>query len=564
MGRPKKRGDKVREKQRIQIARVKKREEARARTPAKGALPFHEYQRRTNDEYYRDIGPPIAGMPITLPFETPVKDPTYIKANAEEFIAMARRKQGTIDVHEFGAANGTFAKAFMDYLAEHAHDVYERTHYRAWDKSPAWTRSWNSITEKHGAVEFDVRDVADAGSAPERGSADVVYCHELFDDLPTRIVANRNGKLQELWFTPRKTIPGVLSHETEYRELSPDVEHYKEIKRFMKQIPERVRVPINIGAANALTGISRMLKKDGVLRAFDYGHPNKKIISLSYLVAKKGGIIGPHSSMMADGYAYVGGISPGAFDTRHGHVVGAGVTGGMHITTMVNFPFLERIAKKLGMRTRVEPDSRWASRIAGSEYVRTSDLGASLAYRIQQPLHDKPGASGLPYGLDRLLVCHPLNSNRSVIREVKKIVEEKGDNEEGLKEVGRYLESKGIRVPIRQRRGSPRRGYVLRNLTSNLIDETNRVYKRIRDNAKDIDIDIEDSWIVERESQAEHMGSLNQEVRDLEQLGFGKKEVSWQLFGVPVGHRYSGGLHRVSFEMRKPLRRTRRVRKRAA
>ncbi|MFH0970927.1 MAG: SAM-dependent methyltransferase, partial [Candidatus Micrarchaeota archaeon] len=148
---------------------------------------FPEAQRRFNENYYGTREHDLADPQHRLGFATPSHDPGYIEAHAKEYIKYADGKKGELNVHEFGGADGIFAKGFMNYLETRAPDIYNRTHYNLWDKSKVLLKYAKKELEHHKKVKIWNHDVENLANLHFDNSADFIYCHELFDDLPTRI-----------------------------------------------------------------------------------------------------------------------------------------------------------------------------------------------------------------------------------------------------------------------------------------------------------------------------------------------------------------------------------------
>jgi hypothetical protein len=425
------------------------------------------------------------------------------------------------------------------------------------------------------------------GKSFDRGSADVVYCHELFDDLPTKIVAKRNGRLRELWIDTETKNYGVTVSGSSFKDLDPKTPYYEEIARFMKKMPDNVNVPINLGAAAALVKIRRFLKKGGVLRAFDYGYLNEGLNT--WLTNQEGVILGG-GGMVENGYAFLGRYSESRADGGRPKTV-TGKFGEFQVTSMVNFAFINYLAKrKLHMKTRREPHAKWASRIMGSDYVLNADLGMGLAYDMPEMGHDEhvdeekmlrsiAGMLNAPQavegflqsafrmegerrlrekmnitkGLMRLVSFHDVMTEGSELRKkIDEIIAREGDDEKGLEKTREFLRTQGFNFfgDYKVRSGGTKRGYVIAVLRAELISEIEHkakfegTYSAIRRKARKIKFDNKLRPI---EPEIEHAKQFADEIEALKKLGFKEDALKRALFGLPQHGKATGGLARVSF-----------------
>ncbi|MFH1750825.1 MAG: SAM-dependent methyltransferase [Candidatus Micrarchaeota archaeon] len=508
-------------------------------------LPFQRLQERMNSSYYSKREPSAATPEDRLGFGTPSHDLKYIEAHAREFIDYATRKTGELHVHEFGIADGTFAKGFLDYLRKHSPEVYSRTHYHAWDKAPALLKAAKKVLGDHEQAFVGEADVEKLGSEFNPNSADFVYCHELFDDLPTRIVSRKNDKIKELWFKPMELRMGEIrgiSIEAIHRDLEFD-EHVKHTRALMKRIPESIRVPIPLGATTALKNIHRILKSGGVLRAQDYGFLNYGILP-SYARMSSGTVGSPYGNMLKDGYAFVGTIINDRKDGRGG--VGGNLDD-MQASAMVNFPFLRREAKRMGMKVRAEPLTLWVERTLGRGHAFGSYHGVGLAYKVRG-LSESSYEKSLPPQAFSLIGEHPaLKENSPLLKGILRIIDEEGDTSLALQKSLNHLEENGIKLKFDNL--PPKKPnetkYVISAIANFIVKHlagTNGLVARIKAKAEIVDPTASIGKI-----DSSHERKFQKEIGELEALGFGKRSIRWVLFQQPYSHRVSGALARVSF-----------------
>jgi hypothetical protein len=453
--------------------------------------PLQDLQRRFNASYYSGLDSHKATSNERLGFYTPSQGKRYAQICALEFIESARERKGALRVDEFGAADGTFAKHFLDFIRERASDVYERLTYLAWDKFESLKPVLEQALSSHQNTFIGAADVVALKTQFQPESSDLIFCNELFDDLATRVVARRDGILKELWFS-EVNILGATAYQYEWHPIPHDIRFKEEIQRVMMTLPERFRMTFPEDGINALYGLSAILKPGGRLRLFDYGYPNPQA-ALQFTMLHESGAAG-RPDLFSAGYSFVG-LSvdkEGTRQTSHGSAEN------FQITTPVNFPFLSFLSEKLGLGARIENWLKWASRIVGEPQTSPSHYSQGVAYSCN--LQSKT-ADGTP--LDIVILLQAYKALRGSI-------------------------------PPQQ--------------LARKLQEPNGIYERILRKAKPMKLDLN---IVPESSQQDFRQSLAPEIDELVGMGFDRKELDWALFATPTDHSLTGSSAFVCFSAHK-------------
>lgn len=501
-------------------------------------LPFHEAQRRVNDAYYSTRSAEAETPLDRIGFATPSHDPKYVEAHVKEFIEFARKRGGVLKVHEFGAADATFANGFLNYLRDNAPDVYNRVHYHAWDKSKQLLTAARRALSEHSNATISQGDVELSNFKSMHGTADWIFCHELFDDLPTRVVAKKKGEVKEVWLSPT-TRGNATILEAQHHPL-PDDEHRKRTERFMRKVPESMRTTIPLAGVKALHNIHALLKEGGIVRINDYGiintgvFPTYAALSLKYPNAQA-----PYLQILKDGYVVVGAALT---QRRAGEGVTAALSSRMQLTTLVNFPYLAEEAKSLGMRVRVEPTTNWVKRNLGQNYSFGAQHFAAASYRFAGEIQTEllPEAEGFLAGHG---LFHPKGELRA---EVMRIVKKEGDTPKAFMRAVEALNNHGINILVRfaPRKEPGEDYYVLDNLKEIIRNEFMAIHRTVQQKAQVVE---GGAHVGNVSYQGEtHRKKFEKEASELAELGFNTKDIAWYLFGEPHTHRFSSGLFRIS------------------
>lgn len=297
-------------------------------------------------------------------------------------------------IHEWGPGNGNLAACFLSHLKtlDKQGTVYPRVRYVLvdWEQSvlegalahPDLALHRDRVETRCGSVEH-LAGVAD-------GTVDRIICNELWNDLPTKLLAKNAGDIEEEYLRPNlsevlhakiqdwstfvrafaakdvetlKTFPPFLDDlvwEKEYRKVEwKDVPYRKTITEFLKSLDEHVLVPVNLGAFATIKEAKRLLAPDAVgFSAFDAGTADMKVLN------------DPEKPC----YGQFGG----------------------QYSFMINFALVEAVAKHLGMgQVTLEPQREFVGRSLNTNVVTLMDLLAT---------HPSAGPKLQPWEQDRLVL----------------------------------------------------------------------------------------------------------------------------------------------------------------
>ena len=204
------------------------------------------------------------------------------------------------------------------------------------------------------------------------GTVDRIICSELWNDLPTKLMAKNAGDVEEEYLRPNlsetlhakiqdwstfvrafdakeldvlKTFPPFLDDlvwEKEYRKVEwKDVPYRKTITEFLKPIDEHVLVPINLGAFATVKEAKRVLAANAVgFSSFEAGTADMKVLN------------DPEKPC----YGQFGG----------------------QYSFMINFALVEAVAKHLGVRqVSLEPQREFVGRVLNTNVITLMDLLAT-------------------------------------------------------------------------------------------------------------------------------------------------------------------------------------------
>jgi hypothetical protein len=281
-----------------------------------------------------------------------------------------------LTIMELGPGNGNLAACFLSHLKILDKDglIYPRVRYVMVD----WQQSVLEDALAHpdlmahrDRVEIRCAPV-DHGAGLADASVDRIICNELWNDLPTKLLAKHGGEVEEEYLRPNlseslhakiqdwsafvrafqekdlatlKTFPPFLDEliwEKEYRPVEwKDVPYRKTIVEFLQSIDEEVLVPVNIGAFVTLKEAKRLLAPDAIgFSTFDAGTGDRKVLN------------DPEKPC----YGQFGG----------------------QYSFMINFALAEAVAKHLGMKqTTLEPQREFVGRSLKINVVTLMDLLAT-------------------------------------------------------------------------------------------------------------------------------------------------------------------------------------------
>lgn len=295
-------------------------------------------------------------------------------------------------IHEWGPGNGNLAACFLTHLKtlDRQGAVYPRVRYVLVDREQPvldGALAHPDLAPHRERVETLRASVEHLAGVPD-GTVDRIVCNELWNDLPTKLLAKNAGEIEEEYLRPNlsetlhakipdwsafvrafetkdlavlKTVPPFLDDlvwEKEYRNVEwKDVPYRKTITEFLKAIDEHVLVPVNLGAFATLKEAQRLLAPDAVgFSAFDAGTTDMKVLN------------DPEKPC----YGQFGG----------------------QYSFMINFPLVEAVAKHLGLgRIAIELQREFVGRSLNTNVVTLMDLLAT---------HPSAGPKLQPWEQDKL------------------------------------------------------------------------------------------------------------------------------------------------------------------
>ena len=299
-----------------------------------------------------------------------------------------------LTILELGPGNGNLAACFLSHLKtlDTQGLIYPRLRYVLldWEQPMLDGALAHSDLAPHrdhvdiycGSVEH-VAGVAD-------GTVDRIICNELWNDLPTKLLAKHGGEVEEEYVRPNlseflhatiqdwsafvrafqardldvlRTFPPFLDElvwEKEYRKVEwKDVPYRKTIVEFLQRIDQEVLVPVNMGAFATLKEAKRLLAPDAIgFSAFDAGTSDLKVLN------------DPEKPC----YGQFGG----------------------QYSFMINFALVESVAKHLGLaETTIEPQREFVGRSLDTNAITLMELFAT---------HPSAGPNLQPWEQDRLVL----------------------------------------------------------------------------------------------------------------------------------------------------------------
>lgn len=281
-----------------------------------------------------------------------------------------------LTVLELGPGNGNLAACFLSHLKtlDKEGTVYPRVRYVMvdWEESvldgalahPDLTVHRDRVDLLCGSIDH-ITGVTD-------GTVDRIMCNELWNDLPTKLLAKHGGEVEEEYLRPNlsellhakiedwssfvrafqeknldelKTFPPFLDElvwEKEYRKVEwKDLPYRKTIVDFLQAIDQEVLVPVNVGAFATLKEAKRLLAPDAIgFSAFDAGTADMNVLN------------DPEKPC----YGQFGG----------------------QYSFMINFALVDAVAKHLGLKqTTFEPQREFVGRSLNTNVITLMDLLAT-------------------------------------------------------------------------------------------------------------------------------------------------------------------------------------------
>ncbi|HKT35489.1 MAG TPA: SAM-dependent methyltransferase [Nitrospira sp.] len=222
---------------------------------------------------------------------------------------------GALTVVEIGPGNGNLAACFLSHLKILDRDgrIYPRVRYLLVD----WEQAVLDAAVKHPGLASHQDRIRAVCSTVDQlahlpdGSVDRMFCNELWNDLPTKLMSRKGSDIEEEYLRPNlseglhakiedwagfirafetkdaeqlKQFPPFfddLVWEREYRPVEwKDVPYRKTITDFLRRIDDQVVVPVNIGAFLTIREAKRVLAPDAVgFSSFDAGTADHKVLN---------------------------------------------------------------------------------------------------------------------------------------------------------------------------------------------------------------------------------------------------------------------------------------------
>ncbi len=220
-----------------------------------------------------------------------------------------------LTVVELGPGNGNLAACFLSHLKTLDREslVYPRIRYVLVD----WEQTALDAAIRHpGLVEHRDRvesicSTVDHVGGLADGSVDRIFCNELWNDLPTKLLSRQGSEVEEEFLRPNlsetlhakiqdwagfirafeardvealKQFPPFfddLVWEREYRTVEwKDLPYRKTITEFLRKIDEQVVVPVNVGAYATIKEAKRLLAPQSIgFSSFDAGTQDLKVLN---------------------------------------------------------------------------------------------------------------------------------------------------------------------------------------------------------------------------------------------------------------------------------------------
>lgn len=219
----------------------------------------------------------------------------------------SRPAAAPLTIMEWGPGNGNLAACFLTHLKalDRNGRLYPRVRYLLVDSHPETldvARVHPDLAPHLKQIEVLCADVQQLQSVQDH-SVDRIFCNELWNDLPTKLLVKKDGEVEEEHLRPNlseekaavisnwsefvrvfadKDVPVLqkfppffddIIWEKEYHKVEwKDVPYRKTINEFLKLIDEQVLVPVNLGAVATIREAKRLLAPDAIgFSSFDAG-----------------------------------------------------------------------------------------------------------------------------------------------------------------------------------------------------------------------------------------------------------------------------------------------------
>jgi SAM-dependent MidA family methyltransferase len=281
-----------------------------------------------------------------------------------------------LTILELGPGNGNLAACFLSHLKvlDRQSIIYPRVRYIMVDwEQPVLdgALAHPDLAAHRDRVDTHCEPIDDMAGVDD-GTVDRIICNELWNDLPTKLLAKHGGEVEEEYIRPNlsetlhaviqdwsafvrafqakdldvlKTFPPFLDElvwEKEYRKVEwKDVSYRKTIVESLQLIDQDVVVPVNVGAYATLKEAKRLLAPDAIgFSTFDAGTADMNVLN------------DPEKPC----YGQFGG----------------------QYSFMINFAMVESVAKHLGMNeTRLEPQREFVGRSLNTNAITLMELLAT-------------------------------------------------------------------------------------------------------------------------------------------------------------------------------------------
>ena len=283
--------------------------------------PVDQWQTHINQLFYRFRGDQIRRFYQTFASA----DYRLAHALASDYLekVTAREKaytrtsepQPALTVVELGPGNGNLAACFLSHLKTLDREglVYPQVRYVLvdWEQTVLDTAlSHPGLTGHRDRLHFLRSTVDHLVNLPD-GSVDRIFCNELWNDLPTKLMSRHGGEIEEEFLRPNlsdvlhskiqdwagfirafeakdveqlKQFPPFLDDlvwERDYRTVEwKDVPYRKTITEFLRRIDDQVVVPVNIGAYASMKEAKRLLAPRAIgFSSFDAGAADLNVLN---------------------------------------------------------------------------------------------------------------------------------------------------------------------------------------------------------------------------------------------------------------------------------------------
>ena len=220
-----------------------------------------------------------------------------------------------LTILELGPGNGNLAACFLSHLKVLDVDgaIYPRIRYVLvdWEQSVLDAALAHPELSSHRDRVETHRGTVDRLEGMADGSVDRIFCNELWNDLPTKLMSRQANDIEEEFLRPNvsealhakisdwaafvrafeamdmealKGFPPFLDDlvwEREYRAVEwKEVPYRKTITDFLKRIDEHVLVPVNLGAYATIKEATRLLASDAIgFSSFDAGTGDMEVLN---------------------------------------------------------------------------------------------------------------------------------------------------------------------------------------------------------------------------------------------------------------------------------------------